>query len=281
VARRRGGEPLPAGAVVPSLSAPNITDVALVGRAVAAVLARLGGRTGRVSLVIPDTVAKVSLVRFEHVPAGAADLLELVRWQMRKSAPFPLEQAVVSHTPGCRPAEGGREFIVSVARSDVIAQYESACVRAGAEPGLVDLATFSVINGVLAGRAAPAGDWLVVHATPTYASLAVMREADVIFFRNRADETEGTLADVVHQTAMYYVDRLNGTAFTRVLLAGASALAGGADPLGRSLEERLGVVVEHVDPRSSVSVADHASSADQLDALAPIVGILLRERKAA
>ena len=122
---------------------------------------------------------------FETVPPRPLDLQELVRWQIKKSAPFPLEQAVVSFTPGARPAEGGHEFIVATARHDIIAQYEEACAAAGAYAGLVDLATFSVINGVVGSSAAPTGDWLLVHVTASYTTLTVLRGSDLIFFRNR------------------------------------------------------------------------------------------------
>jgi Tfp pilus assembly PilM family ATPase len=275
-------EPLPEGAVVPALAASNIADAAAVGRAIALAVARLGARVSRTALVIPDTVAKVSLIRFDNVPARSADLVELMRWQIRKTAPFPIEQAVVSFTPGGKPPEGGTEFVVTLARSDVIMEYEAACTHAGLHAGLVDLATFSIVNGVLATGAAPVGDWLLVHATPTYTTLTVMRGRDLIFFRNRDEETEGTLADVVHQTAMYYEDRLKGVGFTRVLLAGGTEVPGGGEALRQNLEERLGIEVEPVDPRAAAALVDRISASPALlDALAPLVGILLRERKVA
>jgi type IV pilus assembly protein PilM len=274
-------EALPAGIVLPALATPNVLDVPALGRAIAQALSRLGGRARRVALVVPDAVAKISLVRFENVPADAADLAELVRWQIKKTAPFPVEQAVVSFTPGARYADG-QEFIVAAARHDIIEQYEQACAAAGAEAGLVDLATFSVVNGVLGSTAAPGGDWLLVHLTPTYTTLTVVRDGHVIFFRNRDNDAEGTLADVVHQTAMYYEDRLHGTGFSRVLLAGGAIVAGGADTLRRSLEERLGISVEAVDPRAAALLRDRiTASPELLDSLAPLVGILLRDRKAA
>jgi type IV pilus assembly protein PilM len=275
-------EMLPAGAVTPSLAALNIPDTALVGRALAQVLSRLGGRARRAALVIPDTVAKVSLIRFETVPARVEDLHELVKWQLRKSAPFPIEQAIVSFTPGTRPPEGGQEFVVTLARQEIVAQYEEACAVAGVHAGIVDLATFSIINGVLGGSSRPDGDWLVVHVTPTYTTLAVVRNDELIFFRNRAEDAEGTLADLVHQTAMYYEDRLKGVGFNRVMLAGGAMAAGGADAFRRNLEERLGLTVEAVDPRTSAGLVDRISASPELlDTLAPLVGILLRERKAA
>lgn len=256
-------EALPAGAVVPSLTAANVHDVAIVSRAVSQAISRLGGRVTRAALVIPDTAAKVSLIRFETVPANVADLAELVRWQVRKSAPFPIEQAVVSYTPGAKPAEGGQEFVVTLARADFVAQYEDVCARAGVHAGLVDISAFSIINGVLAGAGAPSGDWLLVHATDGYTTLAVLRGTDLIFFRNREEESEGTLADVVHQTAMYYEDRLKGDGFTRVMLAGSAVE--GVETVRHSIEQRLDVRIEPV---------AHPE-------LAAILGILARERRAA
>ncbi len=275
-------EPLPAGAVVPALAAPNMADVGLVGQAVSRVLQALGGRTARVALIIPDTVAKVSLIRLEKVPPRAADLQEIVRWQLRKSAPFPMEHAVVSISPGAEAAGGGRELVVSLARADVIQQYEQACTMAGAHAGLVDLATFGVFNGIIAGGAAPAGDWLLVHTRPTYATLAIGRGDRLLFLRSRTDEAEGTLADVIHQTSMYYEDRLEGRGFERVWLSGGSQLPDGAEAVRRGIEERLGVTVETVDARLAARMPDGIPAGpDVLDVLAPLVGVLRRDRKVA
>src|SRR5436190_20953229 len=86
---RRGGqatitahaiELLPDAALVPSLTAVNTHDRASVMTALNRTLERVG-RPRRVGLVVPDVVAKVSLVRFERVPPSAADLDQLVRWQ--------------------------------------------------------------------------------------------------------------------------------------------------------------------------------------------------------
>src|SRR5688572_848671 len=118
-------ERLPAGMVVPGLLTPNITDVPALAQMIRGVVTQLGGsKPTRVSLVIPDTVAKVSLLRLENVPSSAADLQEIVKWQVKKTAPFPMEQAVVSIATGALSAEGASEFVVSVARADVIHQYE-------------------------------------------------------------------------------------------------------------------------------------------------------------
>ena len=306
-------EALPPGAVVPGMLALNMPDVPAVAGAIRQTLTQLGGSSPtRVALVLPDTIAKVSLLRLEKVPSKAADLQEIIKWQVRKTAPFPTEEAVLSVSLGGLGADGASEFVVALARRDVVHQYEQACVMAGVHAGLVDLSTFSVINSVLASTVAPAGDpstgsgsprpfdtlkvapsgvegrassrgdWLLVHVTDTYLTLAVIRDQALLFFRNRTEEAEGTLADLIHQTAMYYEDRLHGAGFARVIIAGAARLPGGAESVRRDLEQRLRMSVEAVDPRAAAVLQDRiGASPELLDLLAPLVGMLLRERKAA
>ena len=279
-------EPLPPGALVPSLTAANIQNRQVVLSALERVLERTGNPR-RIGLVIPDLVAKVALVRFEQVPARAADLDQLVRWQVRKTAPFPIEDAAVSYVPGIAAADG-HEFIVSLAKRSVIEEYEQLCADAGAHAGVVDLATFNVINAALASMPASSGgegDWLLVNVASDYASIAIVRGSHLIFFRNRAADGEDTLADVVHQAAMYYEDRLQGAGFARAFLMGASGgsarQTADAEELRRSLQERLQKPIETVDARRAASLTDRITASPALlDTLAPLVGLLVRGRDA-
>ena len=274
-------ERLPAGAIAPALNAPNVHDQPALVAALKAALQAIGHRTRRIALVLPDSIAKVSLVRFEKVPAKAQDLEQLIRWQVRKAAPFRIEDAQVSFQPGAPVATGGREFVVVLARRDIVVGYERACEEAGVHAGVIDLATFNHVNAVLAGGPV-AGDWLLVHVAADYATLAVVRNGELIFYRNRATAGEAELADLVHQTAMYHEDRLGGGGFSRVVLAGASALGSElVDRLRRTLEERIGARVEPADFRAGVTMRDRiAAGPELLDALAPSLGALLRERAA-
>jgi type IV pilus assembly protein PilM len=273
-------EPLPAGAVVPSLTSQNILDAPAVTAALRRTLDKLGTRPARIALVVPDLVARVSLVKFETVPTRREDLDQLVTWQVKKAAPFPIEEAMVSYSAGLHPAEGGGEFVVELARRSVIQEYEAVCDAAGVYAGLVDIATLSVVNLFLASATPSLGDWLVVHVRPDYTSLAILRGADVIFFRSRPEGEDASLADVVHQTAMYYQDRLAGTGFTRVLLGGMGRTPGALETARRSLEERLGAVVEAADPTRTAALTDRiTSNSDLADILSPLLGMLLRAQR--
>lgn len=273
-------EALPDGAVTPALAALNMPDVGAVGQVVTRVLGAVARRAPRVALVVPDPVAKVSLLKLEKVPARVADLREIIRWQVRKSAPFPVEQAVLSVCDGGPSPDGGREFVVALSREDIVRQYEQACAMAGAHAGLVDVSTFGLLNNVLASSA-PQGDWLLVHVTDAYLTIAVVRGAHLMFFRHRSEASEGTLADLIHQTAMYYEDRLEGQGFARVWLAGAGSLPQ-FDSVRHDIETRLGTSVDMVDPRLAASLTDRIDlDAALADRLAPLVGILQRQGAAA
>ena len=278
---------LGSGVVDAVLNAPNVHDASVLTEAIRSALDKLSPRPKRVGLVLPDTVAKVSLVKFEKVPARVQDLDQLIHWQVRKAAPFRIEDAQVAWIPAHGFEDGAREFLVTTARRDVIESYENACTAAGAYPGIVDIASFNVINLVTAEGEATAGagsrgDWLLVHATADYATLAVVRHGTLIFFRNRTTADDVDLADLVHQTAMYHEDRLGGGGFSRIVLAGATAR--GADQverLRRQVEERTGTRPEAIGFGTAVTLRDRIVAAPELvDITAPAIGLLLREHLA-
>ncbi|MDQ3418826.1 MAG: pilus assembly protein PilM [Acidobacteriota bacterium] len=276
----QSSEPLPDGAVTPALNGPNVHDAAALAAAVKAAVDRMSPRPKRAALLLPDTVAKVSLVRFDKVPPKVQDLEQLIRWQVRKAAPFRIEDAQVSWVEGAA-AEGARDYLVLVARRDIVQSYERACDAAGVQAGIVDIVSTNQVNAVLATDASAAsGDWMLVHTAPDYSTIIIVRNGRAIFFRSRpADGLPQDMGDLVHQTAMYYEDRLGGTAFSRVVLAGSSSFDPALVDRGRrQIEERLGVKGDLLDVRKGVTLRDRiAAGPEVLDALAPAVGVLLRD----
>jgi len=269
-------EALPAGAVTPALNSANILRPADVAQAIARALGAVGRKATRVALVVPDALAKVSFIRFATVPGRGSDLDEMIRFQVRKAAPFRIEDAQVTSSPGLS-APDGQEYVVVQARRDIVAEYEQACASAGAYAGAVGLATFNVVNAVLGSGSPPSGDWLLIHVDADAATLAIMRGEHVVFFRHRGADGDGHLAELVHQTAMYYQDRLGGQGFARALVSGALP----DDEQGlvkRAFESRLGVPVEHIDPTRAVPLTDRVTvSRDLVDALTPALGLALAQ----
>jgi Tfp pilus assembly PilM family ATPase len=275
-------EPIPEGAVVPALTGTNIAQPEVVTGALKVALGRAGLLSRRrAALLVPDSVARVSLLNFEQVPAKASDLEQLLRWQLKKATPFPIEDAQVGSFVA-NAGGPGTTIAGLVARRDVIAQYEAVADAVSVHAGLVDLSSFNVINAVLASGSAPAGDWLLVSLAPEATTLAIMRGTELMFYRHRLAVDEEPLSTLVHQTAMYHEDRLGGRQFTRVYLCGGTLVGTNAEVARDEISDRLGVQAEVVDIRPGAELRDRMhASLDVLDLLAGPVGVLLRDRKAA
>ena len=271
------------GSVVPSLTERNVHNQVELGEAVSRVLDKVG-RPKQVSLVVPDSIAKVSVVHLEQVPARRDDLDRVLRFQVRKTVPFGPEDAQIAWAPGAARPQG-QEFVVTLARRTVIEEYEALCTAGGAHPGTVDLSTFNVANAVLSGAAAPPGDWLLVNVTASYVSLGVLRGGDLLFFRSRPLEDEAAVADLVHQTAMYYEDRLQGRGLGYVVLAAPAAAsrerAMELTDLQKRIEAQLSGPAEFLDARTAVMSGQFETWPVGAEAVLPGVGLLLRERIAA
>lgn len=225
-------ETLPPGAVAPSLVAKNIDQPQVVIGALKKALERAGfGRPKRVSIVLPDSAARVSLIPLDVVPSRQADLDQLIRWHVKKATPFPIEDGVLSFSAGA-PVGGSTTFTAVAASRAVVQEYEAIADAIGAEPGVVDVASLAVINSVIAAGAAPQGDWLLVCLAADSTTIAILRGPALLFHRHRTTVEDEPLSALVHQTAMYYEDRLGGTQFQRVVLSG------GANDTARELAKR-------------------------------------------
>ena len=277
-------ETLPDDAVVPSLTGRNIAHPKVVSDTLKRALERAGIKSPtRVALIVPDTVARVSLLPFEQMPARQSELEQLIRWNVKKSVPFPVEDAVMSYVP--TTVDGGITTLAAVvSRRDVIAEYEAITDSICAHAGIVDIASFNVVNTALASGMAPKGDWLIVCLADGSTTILIMRNASLMFHRHKPAADSEPLSALVHQTAMYHEDRLGGTRFARVFVSGGvgGIFGGGHDRARQEIATRLEAEVQALDVRAAAALTERGTvSPELLDALAAPVGALLRERGAA
>lgn len=268
-------EPLEPGLLVPGFASVTIKEPDRLSAAVRAAVGQLGTRVRRVALVVPDATARVSLVRLEQVPSRKDDLARLIEWQVRKGVPFPAEDARVSFVDAAESG-GAREFLATVARAGVVAEYERACAAAGLTAGIVDTASVAALNLRLSG-VPHGGDWLFVHARPDACAVAVLRGDRVLFFRTRPEDGVLDVVDFVHQAVMYYQDRLEGRGFEAAYVAGGGTPDQPAGELRRVIEERIRTATRCLDPGELVSVpAEAAALPGSRDVLTSLVGMALR-----
>jgi type IV pilus assembly protein PilM len=180
-------------------------------------------RPGRLSLVLPDSLAKVTLIQLPERPSSARQLDELVRFKLRKAVPFRLDEAAVAWQllPAVAPEV---TVLVAAMPRATLAPYERALASIGARPGLVSLCTPNLFNLWKARMAQPAagGDVALLNCTPAYFSLLIVREERLIFYRCKplaaGDESgeapERVLPRELASSLSYYRDKLGGSALT-------------------------------------------------------------------
>lgn len=183
-ARRSGDEPvmsfapLAPGMVQPGLAVPNIIDTDAVVAALRSALDEVAAREKTLTLVVPDAAVRVLLLDFDSLPQKTQEALPIVRFRLRKLAPFDVESAAVSYQVMRQDREQTRA-LVTVMPSAIRIEYESAVRAAGYEPGvllpsmLASLAALRTEHAALAlnrsglslTTAITNGDELLLHRT--------------------------------------------------------------------------------------------------------------------
>ena len=273
----------PEHAVGASIFRPNLGSLEGTIEQVRDLFVRTGTKPGRVSLILPDNLAKVSIVTLPEKPATRKQLSELLRFKLRRSVPFRLEDAVISSSilPGPGPEVN---VLVAVMLRSVVEQYEAAFEAIGARPGLVDLCTpaiFNLVRREMLATTAGGSDAALLNCTRTYFTLLIARAGRVVFFRcktyaggtngdSAATDRLGVIARELSSSISYYQEKLSGAGLGTVF---ARAVEPGLDEMVPVLE-RLGVSsVRAVDPATAVEMAA-SDRFDPLEAqrLAPALG---------
>jgi type IV pilus assembly protein PilM len=259
-------EPLPAGALRPSPSQPNLADAEAVGQAVERVVERVRGARHEAVLLLPDTIVRIFLLGFESFPRKVADAAPLLRWRLRKSVPFPVEETLLSWNEQ-RSVDGTPEVVTAVARESVIREYEGLLRKAGLEPGVVLSETLAALPLVEDGPAV-----LLARLGGTGLSTAIVDAGRLALYRCTdlgAQPDPQALLDEIFPAVAFFQDRAQRNV-ERVRLSGMEAYG---SELRRRLESELGCPVGLLGENGPANDQLPEGAADLLSRqLAPLVG---------
>lgn len=223
---------LPDGAIEPSLTGQNVKDPGAVGALLSEILDAMQASDHRISLLLPDHVARVSLLQFATLPRSRKELADLVRFRMAKSLPFKpndttLDLQVVGETAGPGD-EGGSTVLATFIKHSVLQQYEALVTSAGYWPGLVGLSTFELFNlfrGQLDAESPAGKDVMLLNVTPSYASTIIFSDRNLIFYRCKPhpenggeDERVVALRREAYTSFAFYQEKLLGRGIGQVFL---------------------------------------------------------------
>lgn len=164
------------GIVTPGLSAPNIHDGEALRAAVRGALDAVTSRSRDVVAVLPDAAIRVLLLDFETLPAKAQEIDPVIRFRLKKSLPFDVEQAAVSY-------EIHREnrtvhVVAAVSPRSVVEEYESVFRDAGYAPGVVVPSSLAALGLIEAQNPT-----LVLKVDPMNITMAAARNRELCLIR--------------------------------------------------------------------------------------------------
>lgn len=283
-ARRRGGPAL-AGHNVRTLEGPTVPATifdpwgvpgAELGEQARGAVEEVGAKAGRVSLVLPDNLAKISLLRLPERPSSRRQIPEIIRFKMHRAVPFRFSEAVTSYQE-IEDEKGGVNLLVALMRRNVIESFESLFESIGLRAGLIDLATPNLLN-LCRERidAVTDGDVGLLNCTDNYFSLAIVRGGKLIFLRCKSygqreagRESAGLLSREIANSFSYYVEKLGGEGIGTILVRSVSRPF---PEIAESLTQ-LGVdVVEPIDPRDLLDVEGPELDFETGQRIAPALG---------
>ena len=278
--------PIPAGVVTPSLTRANLPEPGPLEQALATALQEVAPRDEEVCLVLPDSMARVSILRFNRMPSNRREVLDLIRFRMQKVLPFRIEEAALDYQLLSDAASQEPDFLVTLAQRTVLFQYERLLTRLNRHPGLVDLESFSLVNLLVrdAEASQPAGDWALVNAAPGYLTVIFFREGVLCFYRSKAvadeerspDRYQATLRRELASCAAFYREHLSGTMLTRAVLRSSN---GESRFLPDLVREELGCPVAALDPGKAVTLPPGSGPSEaRWQALAPALGAAMGRR---
>jgi type IV pilus assembly protein PilM len=199
-------EMLPPGAVEPSAIETNIVNVNAVKAAMGRVREKLRMKEEDAALLVPDPVIRVFVQHFDDFPRSVEEAIPMLRWKLKKSVPFEVEETLLSYMRQ-QPRGEGVDVVTAIARLRIIKEYEALLDAEFVRPGVVLSSTLSAIS--LLEDARPT---LLARLSGTSLTTAIVREGILAGYRctelpaTAAEITPQMLLEEVFPLAAYYQD---------------------------------------------------------------------------
>jgi len=238
-----------------SPSAANIVKPALVRE----VLPKVAGspvKRMNAALVIPDYATRMGVLDFEEFPPSEEERIALIRFRLRKTVPFPIDEAQIAYAIQVQEPKRFEVLAVAIARP-ILTDYELLFTDQGYRLGLVTPSSIATLP--LCFTSEP-GLTLLAKAAGSVLSMLLLEQKRIRLVRcldlaegEEAQETPhlDTVVSLLQQTVAYAEDQI-GARVTRILLCGFGA---STESLASVAEQEFGVSCNRVrSKRGAVSV---------------------------
>ena len=204
---------LAAGALVPGIADPNLRAPESISEALRTAIDATSPRSHAITLIVPDTTARVFVLDFDTLPEKRADALPVLRFRLRKMVPFEVEPSAVSFQR--LPQNGNSDtlrVLATIMPGPILAEYEAAVRSAGYEPGAVLPSSLAALSAEESME-----PLLTANLSSTSLTTSITSGEDLLLFRTveLPDGAEGRVAEVQRSVAVaaaYYEDKLGAPA---------------------------------------------------------------------
>lgn len=240
----------------PSPSTPNLLKPQLYRDALARISAAARPKRARTALVIPDYAVRMAILDFEEFPASEQERAALLRFRLRKSVPFPIDEAQLSYAVQLNEPRRIEVLAVAIARP-ILHEYESIFTEAGFRVGMV---TPSSIAALPLCMRPEKGLTLLAKAAGAILSVFLLESSRVRLVRCldmgdvEGGALEAYLVPVLHQTFAFAEDQI-GSRVGRALLCGFGRKT---ETIGRNTEQEFGIPYAPVGSRFGATSSENA-----------------------
>src|SRR5271166_3972013 len=250
------------GALTPGLTQANVAAREAVVAALRDSLSAVASRSGDLCLVIPDAATRIMLLDFETLPDKPQEADAVVRFRLKKSLPFDVDQSSVSFDR--QGTSNPVRVVAAVTPRSVLEEYESLVREAGYNAGTVLPSMVAALG--LADASRPTMVIKVEHGTTTF---AIVDQDQLLLYRaldNGGTAVTGeSLVDDVNTSLVYFEDRY-GVGVDRMLVTGVED----AERLQEALNSTSTVRVEDLTAMTTMGTVARVSKR----ALAGVMGAL-------
>ncbi len=256
---------LPAAAVQPSVAHANLANSSAVRQAISDAMASVGGGSKDVIAILPDAAVRVLLLDFDTLPDRREDADAIIRFRLRKSLPFDVDEASLSFAT--HRSSGTVRVVAALVPRAILREYEEAFEEAGYTPGVVmpsSLATLGLVEGI--------DPTMLVKVDPVTTTIAIADRGELVLVRTldhpgRPEVSAQELASAVHPSVVFFEDTIS-TKLKQILLATPARTS----ELASALQAETGIRTSDI--ASYIDSGDNLGEGATRSVLAGVTGAL-------
>jgi type IV pilus assembly protein PilM len=229
------------GVIAPGLNIPNVLNPDGLRETLKGALAAVTGKSRDVIVVLPDVAIRVMLLDFETLPDKPDEIEPVIRFRLKKSLPFDVEQAALSYE--VTRSNGNVMAVAAVSPREIIDEYEKAFRDAGFEPGVVMPSSLAALGLVEGERPT-----LVLKVDPLNITITAVERKQLRLVRTLenpygASVTAADLAEAVLPSIVFFEDTF-AAHIEKVYIGGIAPL----QELGPLLHQQTGAQIQELAP---------------------------------